>query len=166
MRIALVITTVGMLASGESSGAQTAADPEQAVVAGRFIGAQLSDSAFRHQHCISAGFGDCPGGVLIVRGYRLGESVWARDTVRYAVEFQVVGIVGVSEAAPFFMPRSWVDSGEVLVVRRGRHWTARSPRSRNGEPVRTTADVARDYFDLDATDRSLLDTALAVPRGP
>jgi hypothetical protein len=72
----------------------------------------------------------------------------------------------VSEAAPFFMPRTWVDSGAVLLVRRGAHWMAHLPGSRSDEPVRTTADVARGYFDLDETDRSLLDTAVAAPRRP
>ena len=166
MRIAFVITTVGMLASGESSGAQSVATRAPAVAAGRFLDAQLSDSAFRLLRCVSAGVGDCPGGVLIVRGYRLGDGVRTPDTVRYAVAFQVVGIVGVSEGGPFFMPRSWVDSAEVLVVRRAGHWMVRSPRHQSDERVRTTGDVARGYFDLDATDRSLLDTAVAVPRRP
>jgi hypothetical protein len=75
--------------------------------------------------------------VLIVRGYRLGDGVTTSDTVRYAVEFQVVGIVGVSEGGP-----------------------------QSDERVRTTADVARGYFDLDMSDRSLLDSAVAVPRRP
>lgn len=166
MRIAFVVTIVGMLASGESSEAQSPASRAPTAVAGQFIDAQLSDSAFRHLRCVSAGVGDCPGGVLIVRGYRLGEGKWTPDTVRYAVEFQVVGIVGVSEGGPFFMPRSWVDSAEVLVVRRARHWMVRSPRGQSDERVRITADVARGYFDLDASDRSLLDTAVAVPRRP
>ncbi|MDP9225769.1 MAG: hypothetical protein M3P18_18400 [Actinomycetota bacterium] len=166
MRIALVITVVGMLASGESSEAQRPGRRAPAAVAERFIDAQLSDSAFRLLRCVSARVGDCPGGVLIVRGYRLGDGVRTPDTVRYAVEFQVVGIVGVSEGGPFFMPRSWVDSAEVLVVRRARHWMVRLRRGQSDERVRTTADVARGYFDLDATDRSLLDTAVAVPRRP
>jgi hypothetical protein len=165
-RIAFVMTIVGMLASRESSEAQSPARRAPAAVAGRFIDAQLSDSAFRHLRCVSAGVGDCPGGVLIVRGYRLGDGISAPDTVRYAVEFQVVGIVGVSEAAPFFMPRSWVDSAEVLVVHRAGHWMVRSPRRHGDERVRTTADVARGYFDLDASDRSLLDTAVAGPPRP
>ena len=115
MRIAFVITIVGMLASGESSEAQSPARQPPTAVARRFIDVQLSDSAFRHLRCVSAGVGDCPGGVLIVRGYRLGDGVRTPDTVRYAVEFQVVGIVGVSEGGPFFMPRSWVDSAEAAV---------------------------------------------------
>ena len=156
MRIAFLITIAGVLAS-QRARAQTPAEREPAVVAGQFVDGQLSDSAFRKRPCVSAGFGDCPGGVQIVRGYRLGKGVRARDTVRYAVEFQVIGIVGVSEAAPFFMPRSWVDSGEVLVVRRGRHWIIGPPQRGSDEPVRTTADVAQGYFDLDATDRSLLE---------
>jgi hypothetical protein len=165
VRIAILIAITGMLLPA-ASGAQTPAEREPAVVAGRFVDGQLSDSAFRHRHCVSDGFGDCPGGVQIVRGYRLGEGVWARDTVRYAVEFQVIGIVGVSEAAPFFMPRAWVDSGEVLVVRRGGHWMAGSPRRPSDAPVRTTGKVARGYFDLDATERRLLDSAAAAPGGP
>ncbi|MEA2712810.1 MAG: hypothetical protein QOK27_771 [Gemmatimonadales bacterium] len=166
MRIAFVITIVGMLASGRWSEAQSVAKRPPAVMAGRIIDAQLSDSVFRHRRCVSAGVGDCPGGVLIVRGYSLGDGVRTPDTVRYAVEFQVVGIVGVSEGGPFFMPRSWVDSAEVLLVRRAGHWMARSPRRQSDERVRTTADVARGYFDLDASDLSLLDTAVAVPRRP
>jgi hypothetical protein len=164
MRIAFVITIVGVLASGASSEGQS---PRRtpAAVARRLIDAQLSDSAFRHLHCVSAGVGDCPGGVLIVRGYRLGEGILAPDIIRYAVEFQVVGIVGVSEAAPFFMPRSWVDSAVVLVVRRSGHWMVR-PQDQRDERVRTTADVARGYFDLDASDRGLLDRAVAMPRRP
>ena len=165
MRVAFLSTLIGLGASGLSQ-AQTAPEPAPAVVAGRFIDGQLSDSAFRRRHCVAAGFGDCPGGVQIVRGYRLGEGGRGRDTVRYVVEFHVVGIVGVSEAAPFFMPRTWVDSGAVLLVRRGAHWMAHLPGSRSDEPVRTTADVARGYFDLDETDRSLLDTAVAAPRRP
>jgi hypothetical protein len=164
VRVAFLITIAGVGAA-RLSRAQTAAEPGPAVVAGRFIDGHLSDSAFRHKHCVSAASGDCPGGVQIVRGYTLGETVRARDTVRYDVEFQVIGIVGVSEAAPFFMPRSWVDSGAVLAVRRGGHWIARLP-PRSDEPVRTTADVARGYFDLDPEDRSLLDSALAAPRRP
>jgi len=166
MRVAFLITIVGTLASGRSSEAQSAAKRAPAVVAGRFLDAQLSDSAFRHWRCVSSGVGDCPGGVLIVRGYRLGGGVRTPDTVRYAVEFQVVGIVGVSEGGPFFMPRSWVDSAEILVVRRARQWMVRLPRGRSDERVRTTGDVARGYFDLDTTDRSLLDSAVAVPRRP
>jgi hypothetical protein len=166
MRIAFVITIVGMLASGESSEAQSPARRPPTAVARRFIDARLSDSAFRHLRCVSAGVGDCPGGVLIVRGYRLGDGVRTPDTVRYAVEFQVVGIVGVSEGGPFFMPRSRIDTAEVLVVRRAGDWMVRSPRHQSDEPVRTTADVARGYFDLDMSDRSLLDSAIAVPRRP
>jgi hypothetical protein len=166
MRIAFLITIVGTLASGESSEAQSPARRPPMAVATRFIDAQLSDSAFRHLPCVSAGVGDCPGGVLIVRGYGVGDGVRTPDTVRYAVEFQVVGIVGVSEGGPFFMPRSWVDSAEVLVVRRAGDWIVRLPRHESDERMRTTADVARGYFDLDMSDRSLLDSAVAVPRRP
>jgi hypothetical protein len=166
MRIALGITIVAMLASGESSGAQTAAMAKPATVARRFIDRQLSDSAFRSLHCVSGGFGDCPGGVQIVGGYALSDGVAARDTLRYAVAFQIVGIVGVSEGGPFFMPRAWVDSGEVVVARRGGHWVVRSPRRIGDKATRTTAAVARGYFDLDAADRRLLDTAIAGPHRP
>jgi hypothetical protein len=55
MRIAFVITIVGMLASGESSEAQSPARRPPTAVARRFIDAQLSDSAFRHLRCVSAG---------------------------------------------------------------------------------------------------------------
>ncbi len=166
MRVAFVIAIVGMLASAGSSQAQSPARRAPGAVARRFIDAQLSDSAFRHLRCVSAGVGDCPGGVLIVRGYSLGDGVRTPDTARYAVEFQVVGIVGVSEGGPFFMPRSGVDSAEVLVVRRAGHWMVRPSRNPSEERVRTTADVARGYFDLDASDRRLLDTAVAMPRRP
>jgi hypothetical protein len=164
-RVASVITIFDLLASSELS-AQTTAGPGPAVAAERFIDAKLSDSGFRHRPCVSAGYGDCFGGVQIVRGYRLGEGVGAGDTIRYPVTFQVGGIVGVSEAAPFFMPRSYVDSGEVLVVRRRGRWAVRSPQGRDDEPVRTTAKVAQGYFDLDAADRSSLDTMVAAPRPP
>ena len=165
MRIAFRIAVLGALAS-ESFRAQTAAGQGSAGVAERFLAGQLSDSGFRSHPCVAVGIGDCPGGVQIVRGYRLGRPSLANDTVRYTVEYQVTGIVGISEAAPFFMPRSWVDSGEVVVVRRGALWMVRSPRDHNDEPVRTTADVARGYFDLDATDRHLLDSAVTLPRPP
>jgi hypothetical protein len=166
MRIASVITIVAMLASSESSGAQTTAESGHAAVAGRFINAQLSDSGFRHRPCVSGGYGDCFGGVQIVRSYQLGEGAGARDTIRYPVTFQVVGIVGVSEGGPFFMPRSYIDSGEVLVVRHRGQWAVHSPRGRTDELVRTTAKVAQGYFDLDAADRSSLDSMVAVPRPP
>jgi hypothetical protein len=165
VRVAFLIAVVGALAP-ESSRAQTAAGQGPVGVAEQFLAGQLSDSGFRRRACVTAGSGDCPGGVQIVRGYRLGRPSWANDTVRYTVEYQVAGIVGVSEAAPFFMPRSWVDSGEVLAVRRGAQWRVWSPRDPNDEPVRTTADVARGYFDLDATDRRLLDSAVTLPRRP
>ena len=58
MRIAFVITIVGMLASGRSSEAQSAAKRPPAAVAGRIIDAQLSDSVFRHRRCVSAEVGD------------------------------------------------------------------------------------------------------------
>jgi hypothetical protein len=164
VRTALLIAVLGALAL-ESARAQTASQGSVGV-AERFLAGQLSDSGFRSRACVAAGSGDCPGGVQIVQGYRLGRPSWTKDTVRYTVEYQVAGIVGVSEAAPFFMPRSWVDSGAVLVVRRGAQWLVRSPGDHNDEPVRTTADVARRYFDLDATDHSLLDSAVTLPGRP
>jgi hypothetical protein len=145
------------------SGAHPSGEQDPTVMAGRFVAGALSDSSFRRQPCVLARSGDCPGGVHIVRGYRLGQEARAGDTIRVPVEYQVIGTVGVSEAAPFFMPRSWADSGKVLLIRSGNGWVVRLPRDSGGEPVRTIPDVARRYFDLDDTDRKLLDSAAAVP---
>ena len=161
MRIVFVITIVGMFGSAAAACGQTD-EREPARSTRQFLERELSDSAFRSHPCVSTGSGDCTGGVLVVRNFKLTESARSRDPVRYVVELQVVGIIGVSEAAPFFMPRSWVDTTQMLAIRRKGRWTARRASTRSDENVRTTANVVRGFFDLDAEDRRLLDIAVGT----
>jgi hypothetical protein len=144
--------------------AQAPADPNRAEAV-RYIEHQLADSTFARLPCVTQHFGDCHGGVWVVGGYHLAAASSGRDTLRYTVIFDIIGIVGVSEAAPFFMPRTWADTVEIIRPKRSSKWIERiiddnSP----GERVRTTPDVVRRHFDFLPEDLQLLDSAVASRR--
>ena len=130
----------------------------------RYIEAQLSDSTFGRLPCVTEHFGDCHGGVFVVGRYDLSPLSNDKDTVRYAVTFDIIGIVGVSEAAPFFMPRTWVDTVEILKPKSKSKWMERVIGDPASGGVKATPDVVRHYFDFLPEDLQLLDSAVTVRR--
>ena len=154
---ALLIASAIMFSAFQAPG-QAPPDPIRAAAV-RYIDRQLSDSAFNREWCVAHHFGDCPGGVFIVNGYDVSLISRAADTVRYTVSFDIAGILGISEAAPFFMPRAFVDTVEVLRVGANRQWIRRTLDGKKDTTVRTTARVVRRNFDLYPEDLKLLDSA-------
>jgi hypothetical protein len=131
----------------------------------RYVERQLAETTFANLPCVTQHFGDCHGGVFVVDGFHFSPVSNERDTARYTVTFDIIGIVGVSEAAPFFMPRTWVDSVEILRPKGSSMWVERVIDDHSTEQrVRATPDVVRRHFDFLPEDLQLLDSAVAVRR--
>ena len=166
MRNAILIAVCATLAALPASRAQAPAPTSPVAAARRLLDGHLAALALRRVRCVSPAFANCPGGLQVVHGYSLGRAVQRGDTVRFAVEFYVAGVVASSEASLMFLPSdsgSSIDSGEVVVVRRGRRWVAGESRPPSA-PVRTSTATARRFFAFEADERHVLDSAIAAYR--